>query len=228
MKNLITTAKELGAGNAILYWIDQVGVKFLASRMRVFKYNFVSQPITDKPFIPARRGANISIQKFTGATAAVRSLPVTPEVLAFRLDQGSHVLIATLNDQYAGHLWYTLGSYREDEVRCTYRLEPPDATAWDYDASIADEFRLSLVFARLWDAARQEMFKAGVRASASRISAFNSDSLRSHQRLGARGCGFAVFLVIGRVQLTVSTLSPFLHLSMSARSAPTITIRTQD
>ena len=51
---------------------------------------------------------------------------------------------------------------------------------------------------------------------------FNPQSSSSHARLGAVYLGRAVFLIIGPVQLTVSSLAPFLHLGLTEASTPEI------
>jgi len=58
----------------------------------------------------------------------------------------------------------------------------------------------------------------------SRISAFNKGSLTSHQKLGTRLLGSALFFVIGSRQLMLATVSPFIHVSMKRNNVPTIRV----
>jgi hypothetical protein len=103
----------------------------------------------------------------------------------------------------AGFLWFTQREYAEDEVRITFRVHPADRAVWDLDVHIEPRFRLGRTFALLWDAAFGAMRAQGARWTISRVSAFNADSIRAHQRLGARPTGWAIFLLSGRFQLVL-------------------------
>ena len=101
----------------------------------------------------------------------------------------------------AGFLWLASGIYEEDEVRCRYQLANPTETVWDFDVYVEPRFRLGRTFARLWDAANEDLRQRCIRWSISRISAFNPASLAAHARLGALPLGHASFLCLGRLQL---------------------------
>jgi len=89
-------------------------------------------------------------------------------------------------------------------------------------------FRMGRLFARLWDTANRYLRERGVDWSLSRISAFNPESLQAHARLGLRRLGSATFVCAGRVQLAVLTMPPFVHLSLSPASRPTVRLRAPD
>jgi len=128
----------------------------------------------------------------------------------------------------AGHLvgfiWIILDRYDEDEVRCEYVLVPSGEVAWDFDAYVAPEFRMSRVFVQLWEAANAFLRLHGYRWTASRISAFNPASLASHKRFGALHCHTALFLVVGPLQLTLLSLPPYVHLSAGQSGRPTLVL----
>jgi hypothetical protein len=45
----------------------------------------------------------------------------------------------------------------------------------------------------------------GVRWSISQVNAFNVESMRAHQRLGARRIGWALFVLLGSLQWTLTS-----------------------
>ena len=114
--------------------------------------------------------------------------------------------------------------YDEDEVRCEDVLVPHGEVAWDFDAHVAPEFRMSRVFVQLWEAANEYLRLQGYRWTASRISAFNPASLASHKRFGAEHCHTALFLVVGPFQLTLLSLAPFVHVSARQASRPALVL----
>ncbi len=113
----------------------------------------------------------------------------------------------------------------EDEVRCRYVLDEPVHGVWDFDVYVVPKYRLGRTLARLWRAADIELERAGVAWSFSRISAFNAGSRRTHEKLGAVSCGGAVFVVLGGLQVALMSQAPFVHVSTSPRSYPTLHLR---
>ncbi|MDD2759554.1 MAG: hypothetical protein PHH11_04605, partial [Methylomonas sp.] len=91
----------------------------------------------------------------------------------------------------------------------------------DFDVYVEPKYRLSPTFLKLWDEASARLLREGVSWSLSRISAFNTMSLSSHKRMGAKIIGWAVFFQMAGIQLTISSLKPFLHISLSNASLPT-------
>jgi hypothetical protein len=140
-------------------------------------------------------------------------------VIADRYKQNALCLAAYKDDEFAGCLWYVKNHYREDEVNCAYELGSENL-AWDFDVYVVPKFRLTPVFIKLWDTASAKLINSGCYWSLSRISAFNSMSLASHKRMGAKVIGWAVFIQIATVQLTIASISPYLHLSYSKNSFP--------
>ena len=139
----------------------------------------------------------------------------------YRFDQGAVCFTALKAGEFAGFLWLAFSAYDEDEVRCRYVLQPSGKVAWDFDVYIEPEHRTGILFMKLWDEANRFLAAREIEWSLSRISAFNSGSILSHAKMGARRIGSATFLCLGSWQLAVSSVSPYLHLSTRARSFPT-------
>lgn len=106
--------------------------------------------------------------------------------------------MAEIDGEFAGFLWFIQGDYDEDEVRCTFRPEPPDESVWDFDVFVSSRHRMSPVFLKLWEAANRRLSEEGVQCACSRISAFNPRSRAAHERLGANRVGGVVFLCVGQ------------------------------
>ena len=121
-------------------------------------------------------------------------------------------------------LWLCLGPYDEDEVRCRFVCEPEENTVWDFDVYVCPEARAGFVFARLWDEANAFLGKRGIAWSISRISAFNPGSLASHAGLGARRTAAATYLKLGRWQIMVADVPPYVHLSTDPVSVPRLRV----
>lgn len=214
---------ELGPLNA-MYWSFNRLFDGLRVPCRIYRYLFVAQPVARQPFLPARLGQSIQIRMLRWGDQALADLPIEAGVLRYRFDQDAVCFGAFQDDEIVGCLWLCLGSYHEDEVRCFYRLGPARTTAWDFDVYVAPAARGGFAFLKLWDAANEYLGARGVTCSLSRISAFNPDSLRAHQNLGARRFASAVFLQLGRLQLMASPVRPFIHLSAAESQVPTLAL----
>jgi hypothetical protein len=136
-------------------------------------------------------------------------------------------LVALKAGTFAGFLWLTLGSYREDEVRCRYVPMPIEKSAWDFDVHVDPEYRHGIVFLKLWDEANRFLTAHQIQWSLSRISAFNSGSILSHSKMGARRIGAVTFLSVGSWQIAASTVRPYLHVSTHAGSLPTYALNPE-
>jgi hypothetical protein len=148
-------------------------------------------------------------------------------VLSYRAKQGAVCFGAFKEGEIIGCLWLCVSPYEEDEVRCRYCPGPRGQSAWDFGVYLKPEQRSGLGFARLWDEANDFLRQRGVSISWSRISAFNPGSLAAHTRLGAQIVGKATFLRLGRCQLMVASVPPFLHLSLRESETPSIRLTKQ-
>jgi hypothetical protein len=215
---LRTVFDEFGA-KAPLYLLSRVceGTPF-----GLYAYRLVAQPVAAKPLLPPARGRSIEIRMMERGDPAFSGLPLTPAVLDYRFGQGAVCLGAFKGGAIIGCLWLCLGPYLEDEVRC--RFVPREAS-WDFDVYLHPEHRVGFGFARLWDEANAYLRARRLAWSISRISVLNTKSLAAHDKLGIRTLGTAAFVKLGALQVMLSTLAPFVHLSLSAASAPTLVLQ---
>jgi GNAT superfamily N-acetyltransferase len=150
--------------------------------------------------------------------------PRPAEILESRYEQGSACFAAYRAGDFAGFIWLAPGTYLEDEVRCTFVPGPAGSACWDYDVYVTPGERTGIAFMKLWSAALEHLRQRGVEWSASRISAFAPASLAAHKRMGAVCVGQAFFLVAFGLQAMVASVPPYLHLSASRRSHPTLRV----
>jgi hypothetical protein len=210
-----------------LYLLDQALARLTGSRCRLLKYYVVSQPV-GAGLLPARRGDSIAVREIFAGDPLLEALGRPASVIASRYAQGARCLAATKDDQFAGCIWFVVGPYEEDEVRCRFEPLPQGERAWDFDVFIAEVFRGSLVFPKLWTEASKLMQQLGVGKTLSRISAFKPESLAAHSRLGARPIARCVFLKLWRAEIALlrGGNGPLLALSMSARGRPVMRLIT--
>jgi len=214
---------EHGWGNGALYAISRALERTTSGRCRLFKYYFVAQPVPDRPRATSQRIVQIKVYRVSGTEDIVAAFPRPPEVIARRFADGAVCFVAERNGVLVGFIWIKLDRYEEDEVRCDYLLDSARGVAWDFDAWVAPEFRMTRAFVHLWEAANQYLRQHGCRWSASRISAFNPVSLASHSRLGAVRQHSGVFLAIGPLQLALFSCRPYFHFGIGAGSRPRLT-----
>jgi hypothetical protein len=218
IKKLKRTIKQFGWIDSIFYVLNH-----LASIVKIDlffnKYYFAVQPLNADPTLPSEKGKRLRVEWLLPSSIKSNPCPRPYHVMQDRYCQGSECLAIFKEDVFAGCLWYIKYHYKEDEVRCLYEL-PEDIAVWDFDVYVDPKFRLSPVFLKLWDAASAKLVNEGVRWSFSRISAFNAMSLSSHKRMGAKIVGWSVFVRMSSLQLTISSLKPYFHLSFSDASYP--------
>jgi hypothetical protein len=128
------------------------------------------------------------------------------------------------NGELVAYLWLCHEAYEEDEVRCRFVPLPKDRAAWDFDVYVFPQHRKGIAFACLWDGANSYLSGRDVDVTISRVSAYNTMSKKSHQSLGARKVGTAVFFTAGPLQITVSSRLPYLHVSVKSSFRPRIRV----
>lgn len=224
---MLTSLRELGWAGGFLYALSRLLAVVSAGRIRLHAYYLVAQPVSGQPALPPRRGRGIVVREI-GLDEAL-SLPVERprEVIEGRFRQGARCLMASADGKFVGFLWFLVGPYEEDEVRCRFVPRPDGAASWDFDVFVEPSARLGFAFGRLWDEANQLLSRLGVVWSISRISAFNAGSLAAHRRLGLVRLATAAFLCAGRVQLMLATVKPYAHLALGTSSRPTIDLRAE-
>jgi hypothetical protein len=214
---------ELGWLNGVLYVISRALAKF-PGRVRLYKYYLVAQPVSQGTLLPPHRGRHISVRLVVEGDPVVHAFPPPPEIIRRRYAEGAICLAAFEGASLVGYLWLLLGPYEEDEVGCWFIPMPEGKAAWDFDIYVVPRYRFGVGFLRLWDEANRYLKERGVQWTMSRISAFNAASLASHRRLGAIVVSQAVFIVLGSCQLAVTTVFPFVQLSIGARNTPKIRV----
>lgn len=224
LHKLRTNVRDLGAANSAFYALRRAAGK-LGGGAAVHRYALVVQPIPPGPLLPPGRARSTVIRPVAPGDPALAAMPLTEDVLRYRFDQGAACFGAFRDGEMVGCLWLRLGPYLEDEVRCRFVPLPAGRSAWDFDVYVVPGLRAGLTFARLWDAANDYLRAQGITRSFSRISVFNAASLASHRRLGARTLGTATFVRLGRWQVMVASLPPYLHLSTRPGAVPEIRLR---
>jgi len=207
-------------GYAVARLLERISL----GQVRLIAYRFVAQPVRDHEGARYGSAMNEEFRWIEVPDPILEQLPRPPAVIQRRLKSGARCLAAVRRGQLTGCLWYQAREYMEDEVRCCFRFDPRLAV-WDFDVWIHPDYRLGRLFARLWDQAHREMSRHGWRWSLSRINSFNVASLAAHHRLGARRVGGALFVVAGRLQLTLASLAPYVHVGWRADRYPTLILR---
>lgn len=217
--------RELGWWDAVLYVISRGTQLVSFGRASLIVYRFYAQPVFAEPLLPSHRGRQIQLRWITQEEATTLTWPRPQHVIDRRFERGVKCLGAFRNGEMIGFLWLTLGAYEEDEVRSLFIPSPQGEAVWDFDVYVAPAHRLSPVFLKLWETAFKWLEEHGYRYSFSRISAFNTASLRSQQRLGGSSIARGAFLRLGGVQVYLGGLRPFLHMSFRPGQMPSILVR---
>lgn len=215
LQKVTSPFREFGLAVGFLYAIDRV-LSRLSGRLRLHAYEFMVQPIGDKPLMP-RRLSRLTVREIGFDDPEIASMPVRPEVMQSRRRQRANCLGAFDGPQLVGYMWFCHGSYDEDEVRCTYVLADAARSVFDFDFFIFPEHRLGTAFVALWDGASRLLHARGVRYTFSRLTRFNVASRRAHQHLGWKTAGRALFLQLGRLEIMLATIFPFVQVSSSGR-----------
>lgn len=219
------TIRRLGWLNGCLFALDRLLAGISRDRVRLHKYYFVAQPISGKRWLPPQRGASLEVRRVTESDPIIKEFPRPDWAIPYRFKQGAICLAELRAGKFIGFLWFTLGPYQEDEVRCRYVPLPAGESAWDFDVYLHPEHRNSIAFLKLWDEANSFLAARKIRWSLSRISAFNRSSMLAHARMGASSIGAATFLSIGSRQISTATVPPYFHFSAHPDSFPIFTLK---
>ena len=219
VKKIRKSIKDLGFFTSVLYALSKVASK-LSSRSGVFYYVFVRQPVAEERQLPPKKGTTFNIIILDKDEPVLDTLPRPKDVIQQRFNREYICIAATKDDRIVGCIWLSLGPYIEDEVRSTFVPLPEGEAAWDFDVYIDPKYRLGFLFLKLWDEANRYMRERGYSATISRISGFNRQSLTSHQRMGAKLIGRAIYLCVFSMQIVVATKKPHVHLSFPRNDPP--------
>ncbi len=212
--------------NASIYLLGWLLDRISQNRVRIYKYYLVIQPVHKKPFLSPGRGTNIKIRLIDKEDEIIHQFPRPFKVIQDRFKNGAKCLVAFKDQQFIGFIWLTFDGYQEDEVRASFIPSPIDNTAWDFDIYIKPDFRLGMTFARLWDEANIFMLMNKRNWTYSRVSAFNTESLKSHAYLGAKSFGSALFFCTTKWQITIASVFPYFHFSLHNDSKPQFYLKT--
>lgn len=200
--------RELGPSTSSLYVLDRL-LRRINRNFGFYYYLFVAQPLAEHPRLSVARGKAFSFRLLLVNEPVLEGLGRPSEVIRQRFTQGAQCLIATKNEALVGCIWFTRGTYIEDEVCVDYWLPSDASCVWDFDVFVVESERLGFLFAKQWDAFDALLKPQGIRYSVSRINAFNQRSIASHRSLGAQDCGWALFLRLGSFQGMLSSQHPF-------------------
>src|SRR5688572_5125720 len=223
LAKLSESVATLGVADTLLFVVTRLAERVSGGRLRVVKYYFTAQPVEAASVNP--RSGTFRFDWPTADVPQFAQIERSPQVIAARFAQGARCLMATTSGgDLAGFLWFIVGPYDEDEVRARFVPVPAGETAWDFDVAIVPRFRMGRLFSYLWSRAASELAQQGVRQTISRISAFNTASIASHRRLGARVVGKATFVCAGRLQLMRASFAPHWHFSWRSDERPVVSI----
>lgn len=214
-------AKETGRVNAAWYLLARALEVMSGGRVRLIKYYLMAQPVAPAP-LSGKPVASMSVAIVGPEAPCAGAFPRPAEVIRQRFDSGALCFAATSGDSFVGFLWLKERQYEEDEVHCLFVPGPAGQAVWDFDVYVEPRYRIGRAFSRLWDAAYAFMRANGYRWTMSRVSAFNSASLRSHARLGAVPVGSATFVCAGALQISLLSRAPYIHVRFGGRGRPTV------
>jgi hypothetical protein len=224
LRKLASPFQEFGPISGALYVLGN-GMARLSSRLRLYVYDLMVQPIQRGSLLPERWLKKLEVREIKPGDLELAAMPVRPDVMRSRLDQKAVCLGAFKQEQLVGYMWFCFREYEEDEVRCTYALSPPAEAVFDFDFYIFPDHRLGLAFASLWNGANEYLSARGIKYTFSRLTRFNVASRRAHDHLGWKIVGRAIFLQAWRVEVMLATLFPFFWVTSTVSGRVRLTLR---
>lgn len=224
LQRLTSPFREFGLFGGLLYALDRVLAR-MSPALRLYFYEIMVQPISDKALVPSRFTKRLEIREIKRGDPEVNLMPARMEIKESRFAQDALCLGAFRNGQLIGYIWFCFRAYEEDEVRCTFVLTPQHETVFDFDLYVFPEQRMGLAFVGLWDAANQFLHARGIRYTFSRLARYNLASRRAHKHLGCEVVGRTIFVQAWRAQLMVATIFPYMHLSLRESSRVRLELR---
>lgn len=216
--------KQFGTINGSYYLLGKLIQRLSGGSARLVRYYIVGQPIPEK-YAPVCKPSTTDCVSEMVSPEQIRAVSPRPfEVIESRVARQHTCLLATNKGEFSGFMWFATGYYDEDEVHCRYVIAEPMSGVWDYDVFVEQRYRLGRTFARLWDAANLRLSERGIKWSFSRISAFNSQSLGSHGRMGFEKLATLTFVSFGQWQLMLSSCSPFVNVCWKGKFRPTVRV----
>ena len=198
--------RAFGFIDGALYAADRV---LRSAATGLYVYDLMAQPISDQPLLAPNRLKNLRFALIGCGHPDIERMPARTDIKAMRFEQGAECLGAYRNDVLIGFVWFCTPVYREDEVRCTYRLMQPECSVFDFDMYVFPEYRMGTAFMAVWHGANTFLSQRGVTHTFSRVTRFNVGSRRAHAQLGAVRIGVASFLKLGRVEIMAASVAPW-------------------
>jgi hypothetical protein len=223
-RRLTSPFREFGGLAGALYIGDRL-LQRLSPALGLYFYEFVVQPVSAKPLLPAGLSRNLSAAEIGPGHPDLALMPARSEIKQQRFEQGARCVATYRKGELIGYLWYATPRYHEDEVRCTYVLDDAARSVFDFDVYVMPSQRAGIAFSGIWQNANQHLASQGIAFSFSRVSRFNLASRRAHARLGARTLGWGVFLRLGPLELMTSSLAPYVSMTLGRHRRVTLHLR---
>lgn len=225
LKKIKSSIKTSGWWVTFAYTLHRI-LKILPNRSGCFLYFIYEQPLQAKPKVVTQRPVSkrISHHWFETFDPTQADLPRPIKTLKERFSQETECLLVKQDNELAGCSWFSHKQYIEDEVRCTFDFSSLPEHVWDYDIYIFPKYRLSRMFMRMWGEAEKQLTEKGFKYSLSRITAYNISSIKAHERLGAIKINWVCFFNVLGLQLMISPMSPYCHISLSKHSIAKVQI----
>jgi hypothetical protein len=213
LQRLSSPFSEFGWTAGLAYVVDRA-LNSISARFRLRVYDVVVQPIVDKPLLKPSLARHIELREIRRGDPELALMPVPSEIKDLRFEQNAICLGVFKRNEFVGYMWFCFGRYEEDEVRCTYELISPAESVFDFDLYLFPEHRMGLAFVGAWNSANAFLRSRDVKYTFSRLNRFNLPSRRAHKHLGCQSIGRTLFLQLGRFELMLGTMYPFIHLSL--------------
>jgi len=212
------TTSEIGPKNTFFYLFHRLLSSISSERIKLLIINIALQPITETPSIPIKFGRNIDVAEISANDAVINQFPRPKHVTLQRFSSGAKCFVAYNKGEFAGYIWCTSKTFKENDIRCDYTPYPDNLVTWDFDLYIEPKYRLGFVFAKLWNEVNINLHSKGIKATLSRINGFNGASLRSHKKLGAQIIAEQLVLKLFSFQLIASSIRPYMSISITDKS----------
>lgn len=204
--------REFGLATGSIYVLDRVARR-VSPRLGIQAYELMAQPVPEKDLLPPGLARKLEICLIPKGHPDIARMPAREDIKQQRFEQGAWCLGVYRADELLGYVWFCSKRYDEDEVRCTYVLDPGSSDVFDFDLYVMPEHRMGIAFSAVWHAAFVHLRARGATTSFSRMTRFNTASRRAHRRLGARCLARAWFICIGPLEIMVSTLLPYVAMT---------------
>ncbi len=217
--NIRADIRQMGFPGWLSYSAGRLLQRISGGRLKFAVVDFYLQPMGE------------SFRKLPAPTSSIRVEPIGREqmdpeqferradVLDTRVAEESVCIAAMRNDELMGFMWLHFGVFHDRDLELLLKAGARQDLAWDFDMFIKPKYRLGPTFARLWSEAQTQLLHRGCTGTLSWVRLENGASRRAHARLGATLMGRAALLSLGRYQLTVSTIRPWLAVSTPDRPA---------